>query len=163
MQKWEKLIHSVEYLKQPFKYSLIFFICYWLNSSQKLCQHSNSLLSSIIEIQSTSIVERTTIFCNFETQLIVLPPTMFTYQAVLFLLSLSLAISTSAQTYRPKFDFLKYKVGSMIPCKYLRILFTASQCCFLKLLISLLATPTTCAISSLIHIIAYTRLLIAKT
>ena len=132
--------------------------CFLPNSSINLCNQIIPLLASIAPKCFASVVESATMFCNFETQQIVVPPTLNTYPMVLLLLSLSLVISTSTYPSRESFEPPKLNAWFMVPLKYLRIHFTAIQCSFPELFIYLLINPTTCAISGLVQTISHIKL-----
>lgn len=104
-----------------------------------------------------SVVKSSTIFCSLETQLTIVLLSVYIYPVILFLLSKSPVMSASTYPCKPKSNFLKHKTLFVVLLKYLRIHFTSSQCCFHKLFIYLLTTPTACAISGLVHTIAYIR------
>jgi len=97
-------------------------------------------------------------FCNFETQLAVVPPTINTYPMELLLLSLTLAISTSTYPFIAMFQPPKHNDLFVVPLKYLIIHFIATQFSFHGLVIYLLTTPTACAISVLVQTISYIKL-----
>jgi len=77
---------------------------------------------------------------------------------VLFLPSKSPPKSASENPCKVRLLLLKDKYIFEVPFKYLNIHFTPSQCSFPGLDRNLLTTPTACAISGLVQIIAYIKL-----
>ena len=69
--------------------------CFLPNSSKKPGSQIISFLASVAATYLVSVVDKVTIFCRFETQDIAIPPRVKTKPVVFFLLSISLAKSTS--------------------------------------------------------------------
>ena len=117
-----------------------------------------SLLTYVVATYFASIVESATTFCSFEIQLTVVPPTVNTYHVVLLLLSLSPSISASTYPCRIVSEPPKHNRWEVVPLKYLKIHYIAFQCSLPGLFIYLLITPIACAISGLVHTMAYIKL-----
>ena len=71
---------------------------------------------------------------------------------------LSPTISTSTYPYRIVFEPPKHNAWEVVPLKYLRIHYTSLQFSLPGLFIYLVTIPTPCAISSLVHTMAYIKL-----
>ena len=118
----------------------MFFPLFKSNSSKKFYNHTNVLVTSITTLFFASIVERVTIFYNFSNS-IDCYITNCVYIPSSNLLDATITDHINALfPCRSKFDFLKYKVESIVPYKYLIIHFIASHYCFPRLFIYLLAT-----------------------
>ena len=131
---------------------------FWPNSSRKHCNQILSLLVYLAATYSTLVVESALTFYNLEIQLTTVPPIVKTYPVVLLLVSTSPTRSKSTKPLRAELDLVKHNAFVVVPFKYHSIHLTTLQCSILGLLIYLLTTPTTWAISSHVHTIAYIRL-----
>src|SRR5713226_3580597 len=103
----------------------------YLSSLSNRLSHTASFAACPPAMYSASVLDRATALCFLELQLVIPPPSIKTYPEVDFLSFLSLAQSASAYPFRTRPSFMPlWKVSArfLVPCRYLKTLFSARVC-----------------------------------